>query len=255
MQEINLSERQTETLFTFFSWKYDEILYWGWARWGKAQSLNAKILTPNGWKRMWDIMVGDSVITPENNIEKVLQIHPQWEKDIYEVETIDWAKTTATEDHLWYSWMAQHPKWAKVRTTRDIINILDDNNRKNKNVLIPLSNPLDFWVKYNWIHPYLIWFLLWDWWLTQNQIQFTTSYLNIVDYIKEITPNFSVNKLSNKYAYSITYKWKWKNPILEEMKRMWLMGRCEKKHISKELLESDLETRLNLLQGLMDSDW
>lgn len=36
MQEINLSERQYETLNSFFSGNYDEILYWGWARWGKS---------------------------------------------------------------------------------------------------------------------------------------------------------------------------------------------------------------------------
>lgn len=36
MNEITLSEKQLETLKDFFSWEYIELLYWGWARWGKS---------------------------------------------------------------------------------------------------------------------------------------------------------------------------------------------------------------------------
>ena len=52
---------------------------------GKAQPLNAKICTPTGFKLMGEIEIGDT-ISSFNSDTKVIAIHPQGVKDIYEVE-------------------------------------------------------------------------------------------------------------------------------------------------------------------------
>ena len=54
---------------------------------GKAQPLNSKVLTVDGWKTMGDINVGDIVITPKNTHAEVLNTYFHNDKDIYEITT------------------------------------------------------------------------------------------------------------------------------------------------------------------------
>lgn len=68
---------------------------------GKAQPLDAKILTPNGWTTMGNIKVGDFVIGQNGKPTKVNGVFPQGEKDIYKVTMNDGASTECCEEHLW----------------------------------------------------------------------------------------------------------------------------------------------------------
>ena len=43
---------------------------------GKAQPLDATILTPLGWKLMGDIQVGDSVINSQGHSSRVTGVYP-----------------------------------------------------------------------------------------------------------------------------------------------------------------------------------
>ena len=68
---------------------------------GKAQPLNAKILTPTGWKLMGEIHEGDMVIAVDGTPTKVVGVFPQGEKEVYRVLCSDGAETTACGEHLW----------------------------------------------------------------------------------------------------------------------------------------------------------
>ncbi|MDU7589605.1 MAG: hypothetical protein E7K47_19870, partial [Acidovorax sp.] len=50
---------------------------------GKAQPLDAKVLTPSGWKLMGDIAVGDYVISVDGKPTLVEAVFPQGEKEIF----------------------------------------------------------------------------------------------------------------------------------------------------------------------------
>ena len=69
---------------------------WAW----KAQPLDEPILTPQWWKQMWDLSVGDFVIWSDWWSKQITHIHPQWIKKVYKVETSDWWYTRCCEDHL-----------------------------------------------------------------------------------------------------------------------------------------------------------
>ena len=62
-------------------------IYGGSMGGGKAQPLDSKVLTVDGWKTMGDIQVGDVVITPKNTLSKVLNTYYHQDKDIYEITT------------------------------------------------------------------------------------------------------------------------------------------------------------------------
>lgn len=68
---------------------------------GKAQPLDAKILTPTGWMRMGDIKAGQMVIGSDGQATEVTGVYPQGEKEIFEVTFSDGATTECCDEHLW----------------------------------------------------------------------------------------------------------------------------------------------------------
>ena len=123
----------------------------GTTRVGKAQPLDAKVHTPDGWVRMGDIKPGMAVSTPSGQNSKVLEIFPQGERDIFELTTEDGRKTSACAEHLWavrlidaLSWRTPNldisifPK--KILTTKELIDIV--NNKNSKNVIAAIENPV-----------------------------------------------------------------------------------------------------------------
>lgn len=96
---------------------------------GKAQPLWSNILTPNGWKRMRDIQVGDIVCGRNNDNGKVVQIFPQGTIDYYRVKFDDGTYTECSADHLWEVLDSERRKHDRktygqylTLTTRDIRN-------------------------------------------------------------------------------------------------------------------------------------
>ena len=68
---------------------------------GNAQPLDAKIATPDGWKLMKDIKVGDEVITPRDGISYVSGVYPKGVRDVYTITCEDGSKTRCCGEHLW----------------------------------------------------------------------------------------------------------------------------------------------------------
>lgn len=80
---------------------FPNVLFCGSPGTGKAQGLDNKILTPDGWKRMGDMAVGDKVITFKGTISSVTGVYPQGKKDLYTVTFEDGRSTQCCDDHLW----------------------------------------------------------------------------------------------------------------------------------------------------------
>lgn len=76
-------------------------LIMGSSGFGKAQPLYAKIITPDGVKRMGDMKVGDSVIGRDGQPYKVSGVFPQGVRPIYEVMFYDNTSCRCDIEHLW----------------------------------------------------------------------------------------------------------------------------------------------------------
>jgi phosphate starvation-inducible PhoH-like protein len=68
---------------------------------GRAQPLFTKVLTPNGFRPIGELKVGDFVIGSDGRPTEVLGVYPQGFKEIYRVYTQDGSSTLASGDHLW----------------------------------------------------------------------------------------------------------------------------------------------------------
>lgn len=68
---------------------------------GRAQPVFAKVLTPNGFRPIGDLRVGDLVLGSDGRPTTVVGVYPQGFKEIYRVFTQDGSSTLASGDHLW----------------------------------------------------------------------------------------------------------------------------------------------------------
>lgn len=148
---------------------------------GKAQPLDAKVLTPDGYKEMKDINLGDYVIDGTGKKSKVIGVFPQEEQPIYKVDFSDNTSTECSLDHLWNVKTIESNKWETL-SLKDILK--KDYNK----YLIPTSKTYD------------------------------------------------IDK--NKTLYADVYE----------------IGRLIKKEIPEKYKFTSIENRINLLQGILDSN-
>ena len=66
---------------------------------GKAQPLDAKILTKNGWKTMGDIAIGDQLASIDGEPSTVTDIFPQGTEQVYRITFSDGRTTECSGEH------------------------------------------------------------------------------------------------------------------------------------------------------------
>jgi predicted ribonuclease YlaK len=132
---------------------------------GKAQPLDARVLTPDGWRRMGQIEPGHKVMTPDGTAATVLAVFPQGTKDIYRVRFTDGSSTECCREHLWYTQTTlnrdQH-KPGSVKSLEEIMGCLRYGAQQKRNHSIPLTAPVPFGEKTFPLDPYLLGCLLGD---------------------------------------------------------------------------------------------
>lgn len=237
---------------------------------GKAQPLYCKILTPDGWKLMGDVKIGDAIITPENKISHINGVFPQGIKDIYKIIFSDNTYTFSCDEHLW---AVKDEKLRNKRFRKNNISyktetdfkilslndiIPDINNRGRLNFNIPMVNEIEFGKKNTKMSPYLMGLLLGDG-SFRNSISFTSNDIEIQNYIESEVMSLNC-KLSNfrqkndtKY-FNIT-GYKQVNNILEIIKEYGLYNTTSyTKFIPSDYINSNIQDRKDILAGLLDTD-
>lgn len=66
---------------------------------GKAQPLDAKVLTPRGWRRMGDLLEGDIICDTTGSVQYVLRVYDKGERDVYKIK-FDFGETECCAEHL-----------------------------------------------------------------------------------------------------------------------------------------------------------
>jgi ATP-dependent DNA helicase RecG len=94
---------------------------------GKAQPLDALVLTPGGFRPMGTIHVGDEVVTPSGELAPVDGVFPQGERDVWRLMLSDGSSVECDDEHLWL--VGDDGIWERgadplVLTTREIRNDL-----------------------------------------------------------------------------------------------------------------------------------
>lgn len=241
----------------FLATSADICIFGGSAGGGKAAPLSEPVLTPFGFRKMGDIKVGDLVTGADGKAERVIQIHPQGEMDVYRIKFIDGAETRCTAQHLWLSKEAHKSSrsdtrglgnW-RVRDTKTLIEML----KKGKNVLIPMTKPVTYTVgRYGGkIKPYTFGVLLGDGCLSGSSITVTKNDDEIFENISRDGYDIAPVNTKNHAKTYIFHNFKEERRYLSLHK---LRCTAKGKYIPKGYKYAPPEYRLALIQGLMDTD-
>ena len=227
---------------------------------GKASANTARVYTPDGYKLMGEIRVGDFVIGSDGNPTRVLGVYPQGDQDIYRVKFSDGSATDVTGDHLWEI-NSPLRKWkgypATLKTTKEILSGAIAHKNGNQQVFIPMVQPVNFTPREVALDPYLLGLLLGDGGLSDGRVNIATADVQILEEIRSVLPPGVMIKPVGKYDYYLsTGRTGGKeNPIKRALRFLQLDDHLScQKFIPREYLYNSVKVRTALLQGLLDTD-
>ncbi|MFC1416437.1 PhoH family protein [Streptacidiphilus cavernicola] len=230
---------------------------------GRAQPVFTKVLTPEGFRPIGDLQVGDLVIGSNGEPTPVLGVYPQGEKDIYRVTAQDGSWTLCCGEHLWTVRTAsdrrRNKPWRVLETKEMIGNLRAAHARRYE--LPMLTGPVCHPEREVPMDPYALGLLLGDGCLTgRTTPAFATADPELAMALEAALPGIEVRwKSGPDYTLGRTRTAgspvTTVNPVTAVMRSLDLHGaRSHTKFVPEEYLNNSADVRLAVLQGLLDSD-
>lgn len=230
---------------------------------GKAQPLDAQVLTPMGFRPMGMIEVGDEVVVPTGEIAVVGGVFPQGEREVWRVVLSDGSAVECDDEHLWIvgtscGWhRGQEPK---VMTTREIRSDLHEANGSSKWYL-PVAAPVDLASGDGRpLDPYLMGVLIGDG-SFRHDLRLSTTDAEILDAVKaEVAPDCEVAVVpGSRCDYTIRMcgpeGGARRNPVIQAVRDLGLWGLTAHHAFVPDVYKNaPVKERLAVLQGLLDTD-
>ena len=236
---------------------------------GKRIADYTAIPTPDGWKTVGEIKVGDYIFGKDGKPTKVLQLFKNTEK-IWKVTFKDGRAIDCCGDHLWEYYSNGYEKRVEsiqqiYERTKELKGGLRNADGNGWRFSIPMNEPVQYQEKTLYPSPYIMGLILGDGSLRyqSDQRAFFFSSKNeelpqvIADYF-----NLNLKRNSEKnYNWSFQFKEKrdnkrkniWVEEILKDYPQLW-DAKSENKFIPSKYLLGSIEQRFELLKGLLDTD-
>lgn len=240
---------------------------------GKQARKDEDILTADGWKKLGEVEIGDQVYDETGRLCNVTNYQESEPEKVYEITFDTGEKIQVDQNHLWTTWthrerkcfnrnqggvypedwhgwsFQQKDRWGNcrgesigpgTRTTEEIKETFRHGKRGDLNHSIPLTFPLQIAETEVPLPPYILGMWLGDG--CKKTAQFTTIDYELIEYINNL--GFETSSGENGKSHYI----KGLISILREL------GVLEEKCIPELYLNNCYDYRLQLLQGLMDTD-
>lgn len=227
-----------------------------YAKGGKAMPLDAKVLTPKGWKQNGDLKIGDEIIDPDGGTASVVGVYPQGEKPCYRVSFSDGTQAECCDEHLWLVNSSQRNSRGLPDRVMTLGEIMAFGNR----YFIPSVRPIEFdryQPKDLPLDPYLLGVLIGDGHFGKKTIELSSTDDFIVSEVrKRIPPTVTMSMRQSCCEWGFKSKdLGTPNGLAMSIDAIGLRGkRSHEKFVPERYLWNSVETRLAVLQGLMDSD-
>jgi replicative DNA helicase len=234
---------------------------------GKAQPLDARVLTPTGFRPMGELNVGDAVVSSDGEASHITGIYPQGERQVYGITLSDGRSTECCAEHLWRVHYRHWPE-PRVLSTARIMGLLTRQRYQNRIWIEPFAGmfgsdenaegealPVD---------PWLLGMLLGDGSLSGSSLRFSTASSELIQHVEEVIgPDMTVTHAGN-YDYRIVQRGGAHrkntqgvapNPVTAALRTLGLWERdATSKFIPARYLTASRESRSRLLAGLLDAD-
>jgi hypothetical protein len=218
---------------------------------GKAQPLDARVLTPRGWRRMGDLVPGDVVASVDGTPSSVLGVYPQGVRQVYRVSFNDGRSTETCAEHLW---RVHSRASVDLMTTADVAAALDRGQR-----LWVDAFDGDFGVDASLpVRPWVLGALLGDGGLTGSTLMFSNADAAVLQRMRdELAEGPVVLKHYSNYDYALTVPGGTRggNPMIAGLRALGLWGLAShEKFVPRQYLEAPRQVREAVLSGLLDTD-
>src|SRR5205823_7078253 len=116
---------------------------------GKAQPLDAPVLTPAGYVPMGELRAGSVLIGADGRPHRVVAVFPQGTKQVFRVRFTDGATVECCDEHLWLtttrtesSAPGSRGSVKRLSDIRETLHVAGEANRLNHR--IPVVAPIEF---------------------------------------------------------------------------------------------------------------
>ena len=211
---------------------------------------------------MGDVKVGTKVIGADGKPCNVTGVYPKGVKDVYRVTFDDHTFVDCGLEHLWEvktRYDRKNKKDFRIVNTEEMLKNYKIKNLNNYSVR--LVKPIEFKdeLTENDLHPYLLGCLIGNGNFRKDQIRLTQNDEEVIKRIREKLPfNIKIKKYSQNYQYGIVRENKkdhTKNLVSKLLKEYGLLEKKSyEKFIPNKYLFSNINNRIELLRGLMDTD-
>lgn len=215
------------------------------------QPLSAKVLTPTGWSTMGEMKEGTEVVDPFGQKSVVEQVHRKGVQPVYRLTFSDGSYTRASGSHRWLvntpDRKFHHRPPVRLSTDELLSRGLQQKNGNNK-FYIPLLTPPDLRSSEGLtLDPYFVGAWLGD----GSGSRLATDHALVSSLVLPQNATVQLYPRAGDAPYFGNYAISGLRGALREA---GLSGSSESKRIPTSYLWSSVETRLALLQGLLDTD-
>ncbi len=231
---------------------------------GKAQPLDAQVLTPTGFVRMGDLRVGDDLASVDGEPSVVAGIYPQGERQVYRVRFADGRSTECCDEHLW---SVRYRDWdgPRVLPTSKLREMLTKARYRNRLFVEPFAGEFGEHAELP-VDPWLLGALIGDGNMKGTAIRFSSADPAIIERVTVLAEELglAVTKLRG-YDLRLVRKPAIEgaaggvrlrvNPLKAALEGLGLWDRgADTKFIPERYMAAPARDRRALLAGLIDTD-
>ena len=230
---------------------------------GRAQPVSSPVLTPDGFREIGSLRVGDLVVGSDGTPTPVLGVYPQGRKEVFRVSAQDGASTLCCGEHLWHVFTAsdrRRGKAGRVLETREMIGRLRTAHQHRFELPV-LSSPVELPDRDVPVDPYALGLLLGDGCLTcKTTPTFATADPELAEALDE-----RLDGIESRHKGGVDYVLRNEtghrggvivvNPITAALRDLGLAGTTSATKFVPDMYRiNSPAVRLAVLQGLLDSD-
>ena len=225
---------------------------------GKAQPVDEPVLTPQGWKEIGTLKIGDRVASADGTWACVNGLFPQGPKEVFRVEFAGGGYTHCCNDHLWLTTTLKERRRKLPAAVRPLSEIRKSLNVQGtvSNHHIPWARPIEFEESSLPLDPYLIGLYIADGCRSISAV-ISNPEPDIQTRLRHALPAEDTLTIVNGSALRIRRKQRnnMRSATSGHLKLLGLLGTySHERFIPRTYLLGSVPQRLALLQGLCDAD-